>query len=40
MDFKWDPVKTDVFVLYAKAFLIFFVNIGLMMAPEVGTSSQ
>jgi hypothetical protein len=34
---KWDHIKID--VLYAPAFLIFFVNIGLKMAIEVETSS-
>jgi len=37
---KWDPTKTDVFVLYALTFLSFFVNIGLVMANEAETSSQ
>jgi len=40
-DCKWDPIKNEVFVLYAPSFLSFlFVNIGLMMAPEAETSSQ
>ena len=32
--------KTDVFELYAPAFLSFFVNIGMMMSIEAESSSQ